>query len=424
MFPRWDSLARETRLLILKTLMQDGCPLSYFVTVSQEWQTGLEQHILARIKLTPSLLADFATSGFSWSDDYDCAKCATSDAFRSAVEWEEMVSEALCYHHISSWHPSGDLTLDISIYSPRDSEHWFKYLTFLVDTPSDMLECGGTGLPITTTSKADYLGLPHGWFYSSQYLSPPRWALCKVFWPIIEEGPFDSEQLGIQWLDQPLLVPAVTSLFIRQQNRKLRSLAHMLARVTNEEFQQASQEIGNFETSINSTQPHCRHGVDLTGCESVRSPNPYVSRMVALASIKLEHLAASFITDANQFFKSAFWWPNLTTKLLAPSANPIEIRATLRDAMAAAMNIPQLKTMEIWNRRKELAALFKYQSFRKILQATIIWRGTWKLTMELPTIEAWEEGLDESTIKPHMIWPVSLQYILGEQEALEGVRTM
>ena len=123
----------------------------------------------------------------------------------------------------------------------------------------------------------------------------------------------------------------------------------------------------------------------------------------------------------------------------------------LQAAAAAAIKMPQLETMEIWNGRKGFAALFKYQAFRDIQQAMIIWRGTWKLTMESSIIQAWEavvhrydgwrlnlvqEWLDEAAINSHgdaihclmlssqVIRPISLQQIRIEQKALEGVQTL
>lgn len=112
--------------------------------------------------------------------------------------------------------------------------------------------------------------------------------------------------------------------------------------------------------------------------------------------------------------------------------------------------MPQLETMEIWNGQKGLAALFKFQAFRDIQEAIIIWRGTWKLTIEPSIIQAWEaihwyngwrfnlveEQLDAAAIKSHgdaiynlmlsseVIRPISLQQIQIEQKALEGVKTM
>lgn len=201
----------------------------------------------------------------------------------------------------------------------------------------------------------------------------------------------------------------------------------------------------NFNQQYPAIMQQFMLGVDLCKCDSIRNPAPAISRMIALASLKLEHLAASFIVDASHFFEMepSWEWPNLTSlvitsKLLTPDENSIEIGAMLQAAAAAAIKMPRLVTMEIWNGRKGLAALFKYQALRDIQQAIITWRGTWKLTMEPAVIQAWEavvhqydgwrlnlvqERLDEAAIKSHgdaihylmlssqVIRPISLQQI-------------
>lgn len=158
-------------------------------------------------------------------------------------------------------------------------------------------------------------------------------------------------------------------------------------------------------------------------CDSIRKPASAVSRMVALASLGREHLAASFIVDASQFFElePAWEWPNLislvlTSDLLRPRAKSVEIEAMLRAAAAAAMKMPRLETMEIWNGRKGLAALFWYQASRGIKPAIILWRAMWTRTMEPSVIQAWEAvvrlcggwrldlvqvWLDEAAIRSH-----------------------
>jgi hypothetical protein len=214
----------------------------------------------------------------------------------------------------------------------------------------------------------------------------------------------------------------------------------------------------NFNQQYPTVMQRLQLGEDLSRCDSIRNPAPAVSRMIALASLKLEHLAASFIVDASHFFEiePSWEWPNLislvlTSKVLTPDENSIDIGAMLQAAAAAAIKMPQLETMEIWNGRKGLAALFKYQAFRDIQEAIIIWRGTWKLTIEPTIIQAWEavvhrydgwrfnlveERLAEAAIKSHgdaihdlmlsseVIRPISLQQIQIEQKALEGVKTV
>ncbi|KAL0943481.1 uncharacterized protein CTRU02_201368 [Colletotrichum truncatum] len=395
----WDGLPKEIRLLILQCLIQDGCTLGPLATVSREWQMEIERYNFGRLRLTPSRLVNFsamtqrnrALVRYIWFclelDDYDCTTCAPALGMLTDVEWEEAfeISDTdKCpittgfrnlFSILSTWNPHGDLSLDISIYSPSDSEHWFKYLTFMPDTVSDT----------------------PGEYY--QYL-------------------FAS---------------------IQNSNNSVKRLV----------------VFENFNQQYPATMQRFQGGEDLIECDRIRNPDPAVSQMVALASLKLEHLAASFIADASHFFeiRPAWKWPNLTSlvltsRLLTPDENSNEIGTMLRAAAAAAMKMPRLETMEIWNGRKGLAALFRYQAFCNIQQAVIVWRCTWRLAMEPSTIQAWEavmhqydgwkldlvqERLDEAPIKSHgdalhylrllsqAIRPISLQQIQVEQKALEGV---
>ncbi|KAK4241607.1 hypothetical protein C8A03DRAFT_40959 [Achaetomium macrosporum] len=529
----WDGLPREIRLLILEALMQDGCTLARLATVSREWQTKLERYNFARIRLTPLHVVDFgsmihrnrALVRYIWFclelDDYDCTKCAPAHQTLTDQEWEEAfavgdtgncpITTAFqsLFSILSTWEPKGDLILDISIYSPSDSEHWFKYLTFLPETPSAERLVGGS-MEQTISNKV-YHDPQHGWIAGFRHSAPPSAAIRKVFHSIMEEGPFDSEQLELQWWDQ---LPS------NRRRWKPRSLAHMFARfprlqevhyepwrewdciqtftdrgeyycipaqlvarsqlykyfmlitrIRYLDFQCLFESVQRFNNNLKrltvfenfsqqypASMQRFLHGVDLGLCDSIRNPAPAVSRMAARASLKLEHLAASFIVDASHFFEiePSWVWPNLTSlvltsKLLVPDENPIKIGAMLQAAAAAAIKMPKLKTMEIWNGRKGLAALFKYQTFRNLQQAMIIWRGTWKLAIEPSTIQAWEavmhqyddrrldlvqERLDETAIKSHgdaihylmlssqVIRPTSLRQIQIEQKALEGVQTV
>ncbi|KAH7407930.1 hypothetical protein BKA64DRAFT_693968 [Cadophora sp. MPI-SDFR-AT-0126] len=458
----WDSFPDEIRLLIFKALMQDGCTLARLATVSREWEIELERYNFARIKLTPSRLVDFgsmihrnrALVSYIWFclelDNYDCTNdtdhCPITTAFQNL------------FSILSTWDLNGDLILDISIYSPSDSEHWFKYLTFMPDT------LGGAGIEQMISDKATH-DPRHGWVAGSRHSAPSSTAISKVFYPVMEEGPFDSEESEIQWWDQLPSVPAVTIILLRQQNRrrwKPGSLAHMFARFprlqgvhyepwrewgfdqrnTDRDYQYLFESIRhvnnnlkrlvvfeNFNQQYPTVMQRFQFGEDLCRCDSIRNPAPAVSWMIALASLRLEHLAASFIGDASHFFEiePSWEWPNLIsivlTSILTPNENSIAIGAMLQAAAAAALKMPQLETMEIWNGRKGLAALFKYQAFRNIQEAIITWRGTWKLTVEPSIIQAWEavELLDEAAIKSHgdairdlrlsseVIRPISLQ---------------
>jgi hypothetical protein len=224
--------------------------------VSREWQAELERYNFARIKLTPSRLVDFgsmvhrnrALVRYIWFclelDEYDCTNCAPSyETYSDFDEYSEAISISdtangpittafqSLFSTLSTWEPRGDLTLDVSIYSPSDSEHWFKYLTFVPDTLSAAMPVGG-GMEPTIPSKVHH-DPQHGWIAGFRHSAPPQPAVHKILHDIMGEGPFDSEQLERQWWDQLPLVPAVTGLLFRQQNRrrwKPCSLAHMFAR--------------------------------------------------------------------------------------------------------------------------------------------------------------------------------------------------
>ncbi|KAK4187933.1 hypothetical protein QBC35DRAFT_550905 [Podospora australis] len=444
---RWDGLPWEIRHPILEALIKDGCKLARFATVSREWQMEIERHTFARIKLTPSRLADFrsmvhrnwAVVRYIWFclelDGYDCTKCAPRHIDPECFEKVMVVDTDTCpitasfqnlFSILSTWEPSGHLILDISIYSPSDSEHWFKYLTFLPDHASALQ---------TIPTKA-YDGYEHGWMCGSRDAPPPEDAIRKIFFGVTG-GPFDSNDEEFAWWDQLPSVPAKPVVF--------------------ENFNQ------QYPTSIQDFLG----GEDIAQCDSTRIPRRAVSCMIALASLPLEHLAASFLVDSRHFFAAiepSWERPNLTSlvltsKVLRPKKDPGQIGAMLHAAAAAAMRMPRLETMEIWNGRKDLAAVFQYQTLpqRNARRATVTWRATWEFTMEpslIPvTIRAWEavvhrryddnwslgvvnEWLDLAAIKSHgdaipslklsgqVIRPVSLQQIQREQKALEGVKTV
>ncbi|PTB81229.1 hypothetical protein M440DRAFT_1459473 [Trichoderma longibrachiatum ATCC 18648] len=104
--------------------------------------------------------------------------------------------------------PTTSCTGDCSVYSPSDSKHWFKYLTFLPDTSTDM---GGGDLEQTVSGQ--FSDVARQWLDCWRRKSvPSRSAINNIFHPVMDDGPFDSEQLELQWWDQLPLIPAVTKV--------------------------------------------------------------------------------------------------------------------------------------------------------------------------------------------------------------------
>ncbi|PON23059.1 hypothetical protein TGAM01_v208064 [Trichoderma gamsii] len=478
--PALDALPTEIQLLILKALVKDGYTLSHLAAVSRDWQAEIERYNFARIKLTPSRLAGFgpmvhrnrALVQYIWLclelEEYDCTKCAPTGRL-SEDEMVEMYAINDTTHGpittafenlfavLSTWDPNGNLTLDISVYSHSDSKHWFKYLTFMPDISSDEL---GDDVIEQTTLDQVHNDPQHGWGGVSGYSAPHERALHRIFHAIMDEGPFESEKLELKWWDQLPSVRVVTKLLLRQQNRRRwrpDALAHMFARFprleevhyepwrewsfikrdTDARYKYLFKSIQrsnfhlkrlvifeNFNQHYPAFEQRFLDGVDLTGCESIRIPDPDVSRIIAATSLRLEHLAASFIVDAIHFFEIEPLpvWSNLTSlvltsKILAPNENPIEIESLLQTAV----------------------------------HATLTWRATWSFAMK-STIKAWKavmhhhysgwtldvihERLSGADINSHgdaihhlnlssqVVRPISLQQIQREQKALEGIQSV
>jgi hypothetical protein len=243
----WHCLPPEMRLLILEALLQDGCNLAGFATVSREWQTIIERHNFSRIKLTSSRVADFGSMvhrnrslvRYIWFcmelQKYDCTECDPQNPESWGVSYVDnaLITTAFqdLFSTLSVWEPDGSLLLDISVHSPSDSEHWFKYLTFEADVASDTCGLDEHAEQSTLVKASDH---HHGWIAGSRYSIPTSAAINKLFDEIMGEGPFDDEEEEGQWWQQLPLVPAVTGVLLRQQNRrrwKPAALAHMFARL-------------------------------------------------------------------------------------------------------------------------------------------------------------------------------------------------
>lgn len=240
----WCCLPAEIRISVLEALLQDGCSLAGFATVSREWQTIIERHNFARIKLTSSRLVGFgsiihrnrALVRYIWLclelQEYDCTKCAPRDVemWRLSRTDNILITTAFLdlFSSLSAWEPNGNLLLDISVHSPSDSEHWFKYLTFEPDIPSDESERGQCAEQSMLVKVDDH---QHCWTGIRDLIGS---AITKVFDEIMGEGPFDDDEQENHWRQQLPLVPAVTGVLLRQQNRrrwKPTALAQMFARL-------------------------------------------------------------------------------------------------------------------------------------------------------------------------------------------------
>ncbi|KAH6669721.1 hypothetical protein F5X68DRAFT_142244 [Plectosphaerella plurivora] len=494
----WNSLSPEIRLYVLQDLLRDGYPMSRVVTVSREWQAEIERRNFSRIKLTLARLDDFRVMvqrnrdvvKYIWFclelDEYDCRLCSAcpfrslqanaDDERRVTTEFRKLIST------LSVWDHHGQLTLDISVYSPSDSRHWFKYLTNEPDAPFDMTVSHAVE---KSRSEGDFTDTHHGRVDGYRQSTPSLGAIRKIFNTVLDDGPFGDDPINHCWWNRLPYVPAVTTILLRQQSRRQwrpESLAHMFARFPNlqeihhepwrercmcancqrwtdetclvdaetqyllESMARCNRSLKKLVIFENFNQQYpifiqkVIHGVDHSARENFRNPSPDIALMLVLTSPNFETLAASFITDASYFFRVEpdMEWPNLksivlTSRLFTPDVDSGKIQEMLQAAANAAARMPRLETMEVWNGRKGLAALFRYQAFPKFQRAAITWRATWELALGLDFVR---EHLEETDIKSHgdalqhlelrteAIRPISVQQIQREQMAMEGIDTV
>lgn len=62
----------------------------------------------------------------------------------------------------------------------------------------------------------------------------------------------------------------------------------------------------------------------------------------------------------------------------------------LQAAAAAAIKMPCINTLELWNGGNGLACLFRYQASEDYRPVTITWRGNWDLPLTHQVIQSWE----------------------------------
>ena len=130
------------------------------------------------------------------------------------------------------------------------------------------------------------------------------------------------------------------------------------------------------------------------------------------ASLGLEHLAASYASDALHFFGACQrWhtWPRLesltlTSDMLTPHhhqqssfSSPISINTLLERSARVVMKMPRLTSLELWNAGRGCAGVFHFQiCARDHRTAQITWRATWHLPpLEPRVLDVWQAVVSE-----------------------------
>ncbi|KAF2450213.1 hypothetical protein P171DRAFT_468610 [Karstenula rhodostoma CBS 690.94] len=352
-------------------------------------------------------IAQYATS-------YDCSECNQYESEYEHRTTAVAVKDGIrtMFQTLRKSSHSGDMTLDLSIYSPSDAEHYFKYIRF---EPANVLSRNRMREQATPRCSTQHVAMP-------PCCQQGLWRI--LFMDFDASGHETSESGGEFWASVPQ-VSCVTRLLLRRETRRLWDLiaisrlsAHFpnledlviepwsagvneiemdtdkrwtdlvfpslipnnLRRMTLfEDFSEAYDPRNTLYVLEHQVYPafgtEIAQLVDLFSdyqyTRAIRIVSARLTRALAEASLGLQHLSVAFMTDARLFWgvRRDWVWEHLQTLALTSQDleqhnDPRKIEHVLYSAAGAVKKMPKLQTMELWNGGKGHAALFRYNSNR------------------------------------------------------------
>ncbi|KAF4970960.1 hypothetical protein FSARC_2063 [Fusarium sarcochroum] len=410
--PTWDFLPYEIRGIILTFLLRHDS-IAPYAAVSEEWRDAVEKKTFHRLKLHPSCLDrleqldERQIESVTWySTNNKIIKTAITRLFNILESWELV---------------KGGVTLELNAYSPSDSEHWFKNCYFGAPGEDELLEDESLEGDL-----AEEVHDPnHGWSNGRIIGSPPDDALRRPF-----------ELAELEFKEHVPSVIAVTKFILRRQCRRqfdpsslsfLWSKLPRLEQIVYEPWQLAEKPsqyvhweryyhrmITELPASVNTMtifedfnenylelfqRMRGRYSIEMNP-DRVRITTPAVGAAFAKKSLQLEHLSVAFLIDAWHFFDTCLPQPQwqwdqlrsltLTSRKLTPKTNTEHVNRLLQTAAQAALRMPKLEDLTIWNGAKGEACAFMYRR-----DASVTWRATWDLYLDTFTCNAWKKVADQ-----------------------------
>ncbi|KAH7151879.1 hypothetical protein B0J13DRAFT_582833 [Dactylonectria estremocensis] len=440
----------EIRLMTLETITSQMLPgWASFASVCKEWQLVNERSNFRRLWLELSSLNDFSLHVIRQRKlvryilfeielpRYTCETCGDIGQFRertvrdSPIIWQGIRD---LFSILSTWAKTGDLVLELEVYSPSDSEHWFKhdYFAYEDEDNEDVTSMHEVG--------SGWHHSRHGWVNGRQVKHPLLAALPSLF-----------EMVSLV-AEKPATVCAVTGLVIRRNLRRclipvaLQRILDGLCRLEHfvfEPWRAWHPQIGALldEHLIQSHLPKTLKTVsifedfdELIHANNIQQPNVMdaifedmadyrvADRMVGEAfvsrSLDLEELSVSYTVDAAHFFEActpALTWQNLRS--LALTSHHLHVRSQrrirylLRNSGTAALQMPSPRLLVIWSGFKGSACAFNYQVDREC--ASMTWWSTWDLAVTSDTMEeaiiSHGDAIHHLNLPCKVVTPISLR---------------
>ncbi|KJK74987.1 hypothetical protein H634G_09622 [Metarhizium anisopliae BRIP 53293] len=304
------------------------------------------------------------------------------------------------------------LTLEISACSPSDMEHTF-YNDLLFDTsPFDV------DGPLER-NRPSYSHPRNGWFQGKRTSPPSLHSILAT--------------LGFSFshLDGLPAAPAVTSFIVRRQTRwqfgplalaniirRLPSLRRILIESWREfdcfspggwypqdrNTVESLTMFEDFNEDYNAVARDLYPWPGETPFEIIRTPSAFVGKALAQSSQRLSSLTASYMVDARDFFSEAvkpghFWDRlavlSLTSRHLNGLSDDAVINEVLENAGRAALKMPALRRMDVWNGTKGNVCGFRYEVAGR--EASVEWHGNRLFSLSADAVRSWERAADWHT---------------------------
>lgn len=355
---------------------------------------------------------------------YGCGECLMAEYLATQAGNGRIVQGAIedLFRVLSTWQrdESNGMTLQLSVHSPSDSEHFFSglHVAYNSQLPLTRKKCQvpqrlhamthifddppqpNPGLGFENHANRIFRGINAHWSGTGH--------------PLPRQVPFITEfqirrhtrrQLQLMTTRDILeCLPNLTSLKLEIWNQRPAAyeafaIHNMIRRLLSGTLPPKLKHLSLFEDYV-------RHKAILGGqlrhpaCEPQYKPRRELAGIaLAFASQHLEQVSVSYLVDAGAFFSAInlpepISWPELHTLALTGSLIDLdddkgtEANELLRKAARAARCMPKLRKMEIWCGRCGEAAVFRYTTSPE--KCELLWKGTHELWLELSTRQEWE----------------------------------
>lgn len=341
---------------------------------------------------------------------------------------------------LSSWEKSNvghhqDLTLELSAHSPSDSQHMFRNDPKLQHTYPYLADANVQYQYMLQhrhdAINDEFHGFDNG--YAMTALRPRGFDSVKMAKRLTQSLDFDS--FGVRFKrgqsrDHLPNVRMVTSFLIRRQYYRdictsalrrlfnesltnLRDIRHERWRLPDEDDQEKHDWAygptkgipsehtlaSRLPSSLRSLHIFEDFNATIHGSKTSSEPRPsriHILKGLAISAPGIEHLSVSFLSDAMECLDTDHVFPNLRSIALTSQTHlrpGQSFNELLFKAASAALKMPQLQIMEIWNCGNGYAALFRYESTGtpESSACRLTWRCSWyPAPIQDRVLEAWK----------------------------------